>query len=80
MGVNSCWVNPVEIHNTNINTNFIPNPVQSQPSQHNVPARHVGMPPITPVCKKDCFQIKDVKKLFSNKRCSIVQARIEVTT
>ncbi|CAB4028742.1 RING finger 44-like [Paramuricea clavata] len=46
MAVNSCWVNPVEVHNTNLNTNFIPNPLQSQPC---LPPRHVGMTPIAPM-------------------------------
>ena len=64
MAVNPCWVNPVEVHNTNLNTNFIPNPLQSQPC---VPPRHVGMTPIAPVCYNYHNVIQPLPKRYSVK-------------
>lgn len=48
--VNSCWVNPMEIHHTNLTTNIPTNP-SANPLHHPcIPRRHVGMAAITRVC------------------------------
>ncbi|XP_046850270.1 E3 ubiquitin-protein ligase RNF38-like [Xenia sp. Carnegie-2017] len=42
--LSACWMNPMDMHNTNLNSNFVPNPLPSRPC---IPPRHVGMSPVT---------------------------------
>lgn len=45
--LSACWMNPMDMHNSNLNSNFVPNPLPSRPC---IPPRHVGMSPVTRVC------------------------------